>query len=126
MPGSQPEVQTSFVRLRVSRPVERDPVDNRAEMVEGFPPFSNVSLTARKEILLMAEEVEFSRRQMLYFEGDPVRQIILLTSGSVKITQVGLNGSEVILRLAGPREVVGAVGGSARINHCSTAKALRT
>ncbi len=126
MPGSQPEVQTSPVRLRVSRPVSRDPVSNRPELVEGFPLFSNVSLAVRKEILSIADEVEFSRRQMLYFEGDPVRQIILLTSGSVKITQVGLNGSEVILRLAGPREVVGAVGGSARLNHCSTARALGT
>ena len=125
MPGSQPEVQTSPMRLGVPKPVYRNPLSKKAESVEAFPLFSNVSLTAREEILSFADEVEFSRRQMLYFEGDPVRQIILLTSGSVKITQVGANGSEVILRLVGPREVVGAVGGSARINHCSTARAMR-
>jgi CRP/FNR family transcriptional regulator, nitrogen oxide reductase regulator len=69
-----------------------------------------------------AREKRFSRRQTLFAEGDPVRQTLLLLSGCVKLTQFGQNGSEVILRLTGPGEMVGALGLCADCAHCSTAQ----
>ena len=69
------------------------------------------------------------RRRTIFMEGDPIRNVILLTSGCVKITQIGLNGQQAILRLSGPGEIVGAIGACApclitRTDHCSTARTV--
>jgi CRP-like cAMP-binding protein len=64
------------------------------------------------------------RRQTLFAEGDPVRQISLLLSGCVKLTQFGEDGSEVILRLAGPGEIVGALGLCSDAGHSATAQSM--
>jgi CRP-like cAMP-binding protein len=127
MPGHQPGEQTPAVHVvggcSLANPKA---AKHRADLVHGFPLFSHISLIDCTEIVSAADEMEFLRRQTIYCEGAPIRQILLLTSGCVKITQVGLSGAEVILRLLGPRDVVGAVGGGARVNHCSTARALRS
>jgi CRP-like cAMP-binding protein len=43
--------------------------------------------------------------------------------GSVKITQIDDDGNTVILRIVGPGEVIGELGGSRQIVHSSTAEA---
>jgi hypothetical protein len=43
---------------------------------------------------------------MPFFEGDTVDQVLLLISGSVKNTQLGPKGLEVILRLGAPSDVL--------------------
>jgi CRP-like cAMP-binding protein len=77
-------------------------------------------------IAAAAHERNIPRRQTIFFVGDPIRQLWLLTSGCVKVMQVGPNGSEVILRLSGPGEVVGGFGLNSQDNHCSTAQALQS
>jgi CRP-like cAMP-binding protein len=52
---------------------------------------------------------QFMRGDMLHFEGDAVKRVLLLTAGYVKITKVGPGGEEVIVRLVAPGEVLGAV-----------------
>lgn len=126
MPSYQPEKQSTAVLSRGCSPTNGTAASHRAALVQGFPLFSDLSLPDCREIVSTAHEIEFLRRQTIYCEGDPVRQILLLTSGCVKITQLGQNGTEVILRLVGPREVLGAVGGGARVSHCSTARAVRS
>ena len=93
----------------------------RAASVEQFPLFANISGADCGEIVSRARERQFSRHQTIFMEGDPVRDIILLISGSAKITQLGQNASTVILRIVGPGEIVDVVGLS---EHCSTAQAL--
>src|ERR1700740_1346221 len=126
MIGPQPENQAAVVRDGRFRLAQGNAIGRRADLVKGFPLFSDLALPDCQDIVASAEELEFKRRQTIYFEGDPVRQVILLTSGCVKIIQVGMSGAEVILRLAGPRDVVGAVGGGTRLSYCSTARALRS
>jgi CRP-like cAMP-binding protein len=101
-------------------------VSQKAALVQHFALFSNISSADRTEIVSAAHEKAFLRRQTIFLQGDPMEQIILLTSGSVKITQVGQNGTEVILRLSGPGDLVGATGLWTRCNHCSMALALRS
>jgi CRP/FNR family transcriptional regulator, nitrogen oxide reductase regulator len=97
-------------------------VNQRAALVQQFPVFSNISPVTCREIVSAAHEKEFSRRQTIFIEGDPVRQILLLTSGCVKITQLGPSGSEVILRVNGPGELIGALGLTSSGNHFVTAR----
>jgi CRP/FNR family transcriptional regulator, nitrogen oxide reductase regulator len=96
----------------------------RVALVRSFPLFSNISHAVCSEIVASAHEKEFSRRQTIFLEGDPVRHIILLTSGCVKTLQFGQNGSEVILRLSGVGELVGTIGICRSGQHCSMAKTL--
>ncbi|MGB7845219.1 MAG: Crp/Fnr family transcriptional regulator [Candidatus Acidiferrum sp.] len=56
-----------------------------------------------------AHEKEFLRRQTLFTEGAPCRQVLLVLSGCVKTSQLGASACEVILRLSGPGELVGAL-----------------
>jgi CRP-like cAMP-binding protein len=86
--------------------------------------FSDLSLAAFGEIVSAAREKPYSRRQTIFSQGDPVEQVILLASGSVKTTQSGQDGTEVILRLSGPGDLIGAPGLGRRCHHLSTAHAL--
>jgi CRP/FNR family transcriptional regulator, nitrogen oxide reductase regulator len=88
--------------------------------------FSEISPTDCRTIVSTAREKRFSRRETIFFEGDPVRQVVLLLSGCVKITQLGYAGAEVILRLSGVGDIVGGFCGPfPTCSHCSTAQAIR-
>jgi CRP-like cAMP-binding protein len=84
-----------------------------------------MSLVDSTHILASAQERILSRRQTIFFVGDPIRQLWMLTSGSVKIMQVGSSGAEVILRLAGPGDMIGSFGLTSRDYHSSSAQAIR-
>jgi CRP-like cAMP-binding protein len=98
---------------------------DRAALVQGFALFSGVSPSDCASIVSTAREKRFSGKEVIFAEGDPVCQIVLLFSGCVKVTQIGLNGGEVILKLNGPGEIVGAFGLHARCDHCSTARTVQ-
>jgi CRP-like cAMP-binding protein len=91
-----------------------------------FPVFSNLSTSELKEVTSAAHEKLLPRRETIYVEGDPIREVFLLTSGCVKVSQLGPNGQEVILRLNGPSELIGAQGLSAGKHHLATARAIQT
>jgi len=100
--------------------------DNYATPVVDRPPlFSGVLPEDYRRISAAARVKEFERGDMLYIEGDSVRQVLLLTSGLAKITQLGMSGMEVILRFSVPGDVLGAAGLSSTGSHCTTAQAFR-
>ena len=100
--------------------------DNHAGMVEDRPPlFSGILPGDYTGISAAARVKEFARGEMVYIEGDSVQQVLLLTSGIVKITQLGLNGTEVILRLGVPGDVLPAMDLFSTGRHCTTAQAFR-
>jgi len=90
-----------------------------------FTLFAEVSPTELELIIGAAREKRFDRRETIFTEGDPVRHVTLVVSGLVKVTQMGLNGNEVILRLNGPGEIVGSYRVCVNCNHCSTAQAVQ-
>jgi CRP-like cAMP-binding protein len=75
-------------------------------------------------IVAAAQRKTFLRRQTIFFEGSPIRQILVLISGCVKVSQFGQSGSEVILRLSGPGEIIGSLGVLNQVDHRSTAQTL--
>ncbi|MGB7847209.1 MAG: Crp/Fnr family transcriptional regulator [Candidatus Acidiferrum sp.] len=97
-------------------------IDQRSEWMRELPAFFNLSSDACKDILAAAHEKQFLRRQTIFTEGAPCQQVLLLLSGCVKTTQLGSSGSEVILRLSGPGELVGAVETYLGINNLVTAR----
>jgi len=116
-----------IVTLGKSPNLSGDPATRRREaLVKEFSVFSNLSPAGFREVVSSATDKELLRRQTIFIEGDPIRQVLLLTSGCVKITQLGQNGAEVILRLNGPGELVGTLGVSASANHLVTARTTQT
>jgi len=96
----------------------------RAARVQHSPLFADISKTECREIVSHARERQFRRHQTIFLEGDPARNVILLTRGKIKITQLGQNGSEVILRLVWSGDLVSQEGLSLQSKHRSTAQAL--
>ena len=92
--------------------------------VEAAPLFNGVSPEDFRRISAGAWLKQFSRGEMLYLEEDTVEQVLLLVTGSVKITQQGPKGGEVILRLSAPGDVLDAVGLFSTGRHCTTAQAI--
>ena len=88
--------------------------------------FSDISPADCRTIVSTARQKHFSRRETIFLEGDPVRQVVLLLSGCVKITQLGFAGAEVILRVSGVGDIVsGFCRPGANCSHGSTAQAIR-
>jgi CRP/FNR family transcriptional regulator, nitrogen oxide reductase regulator len=98
----------------------------KISQVQRFALFADVSASDCASIISAGREQRFSRKQTIFSEGDPVQQVVLLLSGYVKITQIGVSGNEVILRLNGVSEVVGAFRLCANCYHCSTARAVQS
>jgi CRP-like cAMP-binding protein len=94
-------------------------------LVQGLTLFSDISAGDCSAIISAAREENFPRSQTIFSIGDAVEQVVLLLSGWVKITQPGPKGTEVILRLIGIGEVVGAFGCWSDHRHRSTAQSVR-
>jgi CRP-like cAMP-binding protein len=114
--GTQPAPRPSIL--------EESAMCRRAALVHSFPLFADIPIEGCREIVAQAQAKEFLRRETIYQEGDSIRRTILLISGCVKITQLGENGSEVILRLNGGGDVIGKVDVQKHARHCSKAQTL--
>jgi len=86
---------------------------------------NGLSTDDRARALAGARVKEFSRGDVLYREGDPVHEVLLLGSGLVKITKSGLRGTVVILRVAGPGELVGAAEVFSSGHYAASAESVR-
>ena len=117
LPGSTMRIGTP------STPPAKSHID-WATRVQDFPLFAEILLNDRAQIVGAARERQYSRGQTIYIEGDNQRQVVLLTSGSAKMVQCGLDGSAVILRLCGPGELVGTLGISLQAKYRSTSQAV--
>jgi len=98
---------------------EKCPVVTRSELFAGVP--SSVCTN----IVSTARPIDFRCRQVMYFAGDPIEQILLLTEGRVKITQFSEHGTEVIVRLCIPGELISELALVPGSKHSSTAQALQ-
>lgn len=110
---------------RTGQEVANDGAASRkAAQVQHYALFVGISPQDCRDIVSAAHEQEYARRQTIYLEGDLVRNVVLLTSGSVKVVQFGRNGTEVILRLDGPGEFVGTTGLCSKARYGSRAQAV--
>ena len=76
------------------------------------------------EIASYARARTFARDELLFMQGQQVRSILLLQSGSVKLTQLSSSGNEVILWMNGSGDAVGVHSESQACNHSCSARAL--
>src|ERR1700741_4557165 len=95
------------------------PVQDTSELFEGL------SGSVCGDIISTAHAREYECGEPMFFMGDPIEGVLLLTEGSAKLTQVSEDGAEVINRLCSPGEVVSALAMVLGGTHRSTAIALQ-
>lgn len=87
--------------------------------------FADLPSSVCTDIVSAARPRDYMCGQMMFLTGNPINETLLLTDGRVKITQHGENGTEVILRLTSPGEVIGDLGLVPGCTRTSTAQALQ-
>ncbi len=130
-PLAKPSPQTNssgavIVRKVLTRADGDAVIAERIEWIRQFPAFFNLTPFECREILLVAREKEFVRRHTVFLEGTPCRQVLLVLAGCIKTTQLGPSGDEVILRVCGPGELVGALGPYLGTDNWVTARTMKS
>jgi CRP-like cAMP-binding protein len=96
----------------------------QAAAIQRFPLFSDLSNADCATIISAARQKLFLKKRIIFFDGDPIEQVVLLLSGSAKITQFGPTGTEVILRVNRLGDVLGGFGAALKDRQCCTAETL--
>src|SRR5437588_12646975 len=94
-------------------------------MIETPELFEGLGVSERRKILSGACARDFACREMIFWAGEPIKEVFLLTKGRVKITQLSMDGREIFLGLAAPGEVIGLHGLASENVESPTATALQ-
>ncbi len=86
--------------------------------------FAGLSQAECREIASCARARVFARDELLFMQGQPVRNLLLIQAGSVKLTQLSPGGSEVILWMNGEGEAVGVQADATSCNHTCSGRAM--
>ena len=74
-----------------------------------IPLFSGLEETNLEKIASLARQLEFSRDEIIFNEGDPGDGFYIVGTGKVKIYKMSLEGKEQILHIYGPGKPFGEV-----------------
>jgi CRP-like cAMP-binding protein len=66
----------------------------------------------------------FARDELLFAQGDPNRNLTMVLSGSVKLTQISSGGNEVLLWMSGKGDPVNVSAESESCSHTCSARAV--
>ena len=77
--------------------------------LESVPIFKDLDDQQRLAVLQAGRQRNVAAGTFLYMQGDEASAFYLLLNGSIKLTQVTLEGQEIILRYASPGEVFGLI-----------------
>jgi len=92
--------------------------------IQRFLLFSDLSNADCATIISAARQKRFLKKRIIFIDGDPIEQVVLLLSGSAKMTQLGHTGTQVILRLNRLGDVLGGFGTALKDRQCCTAETL--
>jgi CRP-like cAMP-binding protein len=122
MSSTQPAITMSTFNSAVTQRSLREKsapcIEGSSQLLADIPPADYA------KILSFGRSIRISRRQTIFFAGDAVKEVLLLTEGCMKITLLSETGGAVILRLVGPGEVIGTVGLTEQTTHSASAEAL--
>jgi CRP/FNR family transcriptional regulator, nitrogen oxide reductase regulator len=76
------------------------------------------------EIASCAKARTFARDELLFMQGQPVHNLMLIQAGSVKLTQLSTNGNEVILWMNSEGDVIGEHTDQSWCTHSCSARAM--
>jgi CRP-like cAMP-binding protein len=112
---------------RPSQPVQvpaANVLEERTNLLSASPLCIGLSREEIIKIASCARPKAFARDESLFMQGQPARCLVLVRTGSVKITQISSNGNEVILWMYGRGNVLGVLSDPKGDCHPSTASAM--
>lgn len=86
--------------------------------------FNGLSKQECMQIASCARHRTFAQDELLFLQGQPARQLVLLETGSVKLTQLSANGYEALLWMNGAGDAVGVLPESSSCSHTCSARAM--
>ena len=86
--------------------------------------FCNLTPEALEDYDRIGIMMNMARGAKLFTEGDPVRNVFVICSGQIKISSTSREGKTMILKLAGPGDVLGLSAVLANVVHEVTAEAI--
>jgi len=93
-------------------------------MMCGSALFTGLTQRECAEIVSCGRARTFARNELLYAQGQPMRSLIFLQSGSVKHTQLSANGDEVLLWMSGSGEALNVQTETTSYGHSCSARAM--
>jgi CRP-like cAMP-binding protein len=99
-------------------------VAERIVLMCASPLFTGLTPGECNEIASCAFARTFARDEVLFMQGHAVRSIVLIQSGSVKLTQLSANGNEVILWMNRSGDAMGIQADSHSNSHTCSARAM--
>jgi CRP-like cAMP-binding protein len=86
--------------------------------------FTGLSQQECIEIASCAQARTFARDELLFMQGQTAHHLVMIETGSVKLSQLSSSGNEVILRLSGKGEAVSMHSDCMSCNHTCSARAM--
>jgi CRP/FNR family transcriptional regulator, nitrogen oxide reductase regulator len=99
-------------------------LEERAGLLADSPLCAGLSHDDIVKIASCARPKSFARDESVFMQGQPSRCLLLIRTGSVKITQISSSGNEVILWMYGKGNVVGVLSELTGGMHPSSARAM--
>jgi CRP-like cAMP-binding protein len=99
-------------------------LEERAILLSSSALCNGMSRDEVMSLAVCARPRSFAKDESLFIQGQLARCLVLIRTGSVKITQISSSGSEVILWMYGRGNVLGVLSASSGENHPSTARAM--
>lgn len=97
---------------------------DRAVLMCASSLFAGLTREECLEIASCARARTFARDEILFMQGQPMRNLVLLQAGSVKLTQLSSGGEEVILWMNGKGDTVGVHPDEPSCSHTCSARAM--
>ena len=76
------------------------------------------------EILSLASQRSFSPGETLFSEGQLANGLMLVEAGTVKLSRIGRDGNELIVRICAPGEILDVCAESGHSHHTCSARAM--
>lgn len=86
--------------------------------------FCNLTPDALKDFDAIGIQMSHARGAKLFAEGDPARTVCVLCTGQAKVSSTSRDGKTMILKIAGPGDVLGLSAVLANVPHEVTAEAI--
>ncbi len=93
----------------VSEELQHCSIERRFELLSQAQFFSQLPDGAMGEANRAFREVHFAQHEWIYHFGDPAERMYIIAAGQVKLTRQGPDGTEVLLQLAAPGDLIGGL-----------------
>ncbi len=97
-----------------------------AELVKACTLFAGLEEATLAELADEARVERHAKRAQLFREGDPASSLYLMRAGRLKLTKVGANGQEIVVRFLLPGEPFGAIAIVAAAEYPVSAEVVET